>query len=383
MSVHAETRNGRRIFKVRWREGERNRSRSFDLRRDAELFEADLRRRRQLGTLHALDAGRVTLNEYVIGTWVPVHVAGLARATQEHYVRTYDLHIAPYIGDVELRNISAETVARWQAERLGAGAGPVAARHALNLLGSIVQRAVEAERLPANPVRLVRKAPIPRSAEVEPLAPRTIEAMRTYLVADGSEHPMRDATLVSLLAYAGLRPGEALAIRWEDVRDRTLFVRRAASFGEEKGTKTNANRTVRLLDPLRRDLAAWRLVCGRPHERTLIVPGDAGAIWSKAAYQSWRRRAFRRALTAAGVEHARPYDLRHSFASLLLHEGRSVVYVARQLGHDARLTLGRYGHVMDELEDQPHAQAESVIAAARQPLVPAVFPATVATPTAS
>jgi integrase len=39
------------------------------------------------------------------------------------------------------------------------------------------------------------------------------------------------------------------------------------------------------------------------------------------------------ALTGAGVERARRYDLRHSFASLLLHEGRSVIYVARQLGH--------------------------------------------------
>jgi integrase len=44
---------------------------------------------------------------------------------------------------------------------------------------------------------------------------------------------------------------------------------------------------------------------------------------------------------AAGIEHATPYALRHSFASLLLHEGRSVIYVARQLGHDARLTLSR------------------------------------------
>jgi len=70
-------------------------------------------------------------------------------------------------------------------------------------------------------------------------------------------------------------------------------------------------------------------------------------------------------LTAAGVEHARPYDLRHSFASLLIHEGRSVIYVARQLGHDASLTLGRYGHVIDELEDAPRRDAEASILAAR------------------
>ena len=52
---------------------------------------------------------------------------------------------------------------------------------------------------------------------------------------------------------------------------------------------------------------------------------------------------------------ARPYDLRHSFASLLLHEGRSVVSVARQLGHGAGLTLSTYGHVSDELEDAPRS----------------------------
>ena len=44
--------------------------------------------------------------------------------------------------------------------------------------------------------------------------------------------------------------------------------------------------------------------------------------------------------------------MRYSFASLLLHEGRSVIYVALQFGHDARLTLTRYGHVIDEFEDQ-------------------------------
>jgi integrase len=44
-------------------------------------------------------------------------------------------------------------------------------------------------------------------------------------------------------------------------------------------------------------------------------------------------------------------------ASLLLHEGRSVIYVARQLGHDARLTLSTYGHVMDEFEDAPQLDA--------------------------
>ena len=75
--------------------------------------------------------------------------------------------------------------------------------------------------------------------------------------------------------------------------------------------------------------------------------------------------AFDRACAAIGLEGARPYDLRHSFASLLLHEGRSVMYVARQLGHDARLTLSTYGHVIDELDEDVRISAEDAIRAAR------------------
>jgi integrase len=66
------------------------------------------------------------------------------------------------------------------------------------------------------------------------------------------------------------------------------------------------------------------------------------------------------------VPEASPYTLRHSFCSLLLHEGRSVIYVARQMGHDAKLTLSTYGHVIEELEDAPRVAAEDAILAARQ-----------------
>jgi len=83
----------------------------------------------------------------------------------------------------------------------------------------------------------------------------------------------------------------------------------------------------------------------------------------------WRERVFHRALRDIGLEGpVRPYDLRHSFASLLLHKGRSVIYVARQLGHGAELTMRTYGHVIDELEDAPRIPAEEAIRQAREEL---------------
>jgi hypothetical protein len=47
---------------------------------------------------------------------------------------------------------------------------------------------------------------------------------------------------------------------------------------------------------------------------------------------------------------ARPYNLRHSFVSLLIHEGRSVVEVAQQAGHSPTMTLDVYAHVFDEFD---------------------------------
>jgi integrase len=247
----------------------------------------------------------------------------------------------------------------------------VAVREALKLLGSILQRAVEAQHIQTNPARVVRRAPLPHKSEVRPLAPLVVERMRA------AASP-RNATLISVLAYAGLRPGEALALRWSDIRENTLLVERAISLGVEKDTKTTAHRTVRLLAPLASDLREWRMRNGRPAQDALVFPSAKGGPWTDAAYRSWRRKAFRRLLCAAEIGQARPYDLRHSFASLLLHEGASVIKVARQLGHDARLTLSTYGHVIDELEGQPHLDAEAAILVAREAITAADASADVA-----
>lgn len=359
MSVEKVTRaGGEVVWRVRWRQQGRNRARTFSTRRDAADFDAEVRRQRRAGSLAALDAGAETLGGYVTDTWASTHAATLAPKTRLHYASLYDHHLRPHLASIPLRDISPETISRWQADRLAAGAGPVAVRHSMDLLGSVLEHAFVAGRIAENPVRRVKKARRPRREEVRPLSPRTVEAMRAAL-------GQRDATLVSVLAYAGLRPGEALGLRWGDIREQTLLVQRAISLGEEADTKTRQHRTVRLLAPLAADLCEWRVAVGRPDDGELVFPGKDGLPWTQAAYQSWRRRAFRRAAHAAGLTQARPYDLRHSFASLLLHEGRSVIYVARQLGHDARLTLTRYGHVIDELEDAPRLETETAIRHAR------------------
>ncbi len=224
---------------------------------------------------------------------------------------------------------------------------------ARGVLSSILQTAVEGELLAANPVRVVRAPRGPLRDEVRPLAPAAVEALRAVL-------GHRDAVLVSLMSYAGLRPGEVRTLRWGHVQERTVVI---------GAPKTRRRRTMRLLEPLAQDLREWRMACGRPGDDRPVIPRPSdGGVMSAKSFNVWRGETFLPALGRAGLSRARPYDLRHSFASLLLHEGRSVIYVARQLGHDARYTLGTYGHVIDELDDQPRISAEDAIRAARAAL---------------
>ena len=116
---------------------------------------------------------------------------------------------------------------------------------------------------------------------------------------------------------------------------------------------------MRLLDALAHDLKAWRLASGRPDDTALVFDLTANQ------FGVWRHGEWRDALRAAGLDYQRPYVLRHSFASLLAHEGRSLVYIARQLGHSVTTCAGVYQHVMDELEDAPRITAEDAIRAAR------------------
>jgi integrase len=215
MSIHENRVGG---YDVRYRDASgKNRSKSFRRKRDAERFDLKWKDAKQTGGLATLDGGRETLDDYVEHVWVPVHVAPLAPKTQALYAGLYDGHLSPWLGGYPLREITSEVIGHWQANRLAAEAPVESIRKALTLLGGILQRALEAGRIPTNPQRLVRKAAAPATEEVRPFAPASVEAIRAHLRD-------RDAVFVALLAYAGLRPQEARTLLWAHVGERTLIV---------------------------------------------------------------------------------------------------------------------------------------------------------------
>lgn len=115
--------------------------------------------------------------------------------------------------------------------------------------------------------------------------------MRERLIDRGQD---RNATIVSVFAYAGLRPGEMLGLTWEHVRSKTLLIEQAVSHGQPKETKTSAVRSVKILPALREDLGAWREIAPQP-PRGLVFPSKANpeGPWRHEAYKSWIRKGFK------------------------------------------------------------------------------------------
>ena len=137
------------------------------------------------------------------------------------------------------------------------------------------------------------------------------------------------------------------------------------AFGVEKPTKTGRTRHVRLLRPPADDLEDWRSIQGTAQRAALVFARDDGTPWLDDDWRNWRRRTFAPAARAAGLHDCRPYDLRSSFVSLLIHEGQTVMEVARQAGHSAETCLRHYAGVFADFDPAQRVAAEEQIRAAR------------------
>jgi integrase len=293
----------------------------------------------------------MTLAEFMAEEWWPRYaIPNLKPSTRRRYLEVWGSYLLPRLGDHQLREINSLMVEDLRAQLAKQGLGAASQRKAILLLQGILRRAVVRGLLPVNPVSDVDKPKTPLPARPQPLSPQTVEAIRALL------RP-RDAMIVSVMAYAGLRPDEAQAARWQDVGERTLHV---------LAGKTSRARTVDLLSPLVQDLAEWRMLSGRP-TGGLIFPRHRGQAWARHDWENWRSRIYQPAALEAGVTgDLRPYALRHSFCSLLLWAGEDLVYVADQAGHSVATLARHYAGVLRELRDQPRVPAAEAIRMARE-----------------
>ena len=264
-----------------------------------------------------------------------------------------------------------------------AGAGQCAPVDAVN---AAIGLALLGGRITTNPVAGVARLPHTRDERIRAQTTEVVEAIRRCL-------QRQDAALVSVLAYEGLRPGEAFALEWRDVLDdegrprERILVRRALSDHQISMPKSTHAREPELLTPVAAELAELYVTAGTPDLRSLIFPNTRGGFIRR---QNWRKRAWLPALREVRPCHTcqatgragdrrcdscdgtgtagyfRPYDLRHTAATLLIYAGRTINEVAEHLGHaDPGFTARIYTHIYRDGHKRRGVAIEEAIQLAR------------------
>src|SRR5262249_45525155 len=190
---------------------------------------------------------------------------------------------------------------------------------------------------------------LPKIQKRRGINPLTREELAQFLIHTKVVAP----TLYPLFlcaARTGLRQGELLALQWEDVNlvGRFLEVRRNFTHGRLTTPKSGEPRQV----DLSRELTATLETLQLDRQLEAVSQGnEATPPWvfcdrqGQPLHQNWVRLQFFRLLKGGGVRRVRFHDLRHSFASLLLENGESLVYVRDQMGHSSiQITVDHYGH---------------------------------------
>jgi hypothetical protein len=175
------SRDGRsyHVYRVRWRdELGRERSKTFDRADDARTFEARVRTLKRTEDLGRLDSGKETLAEFAAEWWHLHATPNLERNTLLAYASFWNSHALPRLGGRRLRDITPSLVVAFRADLEASGVGREAARKTMTMLQGMLQRAVEWQRIDANPFKVVRKPPPAPRRAVEPLAPATVESLR-------------------------------------------------------------------------------------------------------------------------------------------------------------------------------------------------------------
>lgn len=321
-------------------------SKTFDRKVDAERW-----LRHQLTTIDRGEwidpALRRTQFGELADRWLAM-IVGLRPKTRANYESLLTCHVLPQFGEHELAQINRVAAREWLAGLQAGGLSASRTRQARQVLSSILELAVEGGYLAANPARGLK---VQGGQEREMLH---LDAGQARGLIDATEE-LRPGSglLVQILAYGGLRWGEAVAIRRGrcDLLRSQLMIRESLS--EVRGhlyfgpTKTHEDRVIVLPKFLRDGLSVHLTEYGAPERDALVFTSPKG---EPLRISNWRRRVWRPACDASGMpEGLRIHDLRHTAASLLVSAGANVKVVQRHLGHStATQTLDRYSHLFTE-----------------------------------
>lgn len=346
-----------------------------DTRKGAEKILGDLVKRHHDGDYRAPD--RITLGDYLTERWLPTKRAQLRRSTFDSYSRNVENHVVPRIGSIPLQKLTPEDLDEFYARllvdgKLNGNRGGLSIK-TVRYIHTIIRKALaDAQRKGSVQRNVADLADAPKlsSAPRRPMKVWTAEQLRTFLegIVDNRMYPA-----IYLAANTGLRRGEVLGLRWDDidldgmrlsVRNTVLNVAYVIEISE---VKTNTSRRTVDLEPRTAAvLKAWRKVQLEERVALGLRPKDDSLVFAEPdgspIHPDLYSQTFDRLAAASDVPRIRLHDLRHTHATILLKEGVPAKVVSERLGHaNVAFTMSVYQHVLPGMQaDAAHIFAKIV-----------------------
>lgn len=341
-----------------------------------------IRKLRKLGG-RAADGQLLTTTTPTVATflreWYATHADEWRPSTRRSYDGAIRLYLVPVFGSLRVEQLSPRHVQKWLTEHKAEHG----ARRRISLAHSVLRSALShAQRLQLVGINVAALAMVP-TPQKKPIRPLTTDEARAFLTVAATH---RLGAFFSVALACGLRLGEALGLRWENVNLDTGHVQvrqqlqRVKRKLELQGLKTDRSRRTLMLPNV--CVTALRAHRKRQQEERLKAGErwtDSGLVFvtalkAKKPGKGARERAglpldprnatrvFARLLKDANVRPIRFHDLRHSAASLLIASGVELVEVSMLLGHaELRTTSDIYGHLVEQTAAKAAQRMDAVL----------------------
>lgn len=274
--------------------------------------------------------------------WIARQKKVLSASTTEGYESIIKTHLNPKFGHYAMSDLKKSHVREWAA---GTEFSNKRMMNVLSVLRAAFSEAVTDEIVSANPLTdftYKRKEAIRSEDDVDPFTADEQRAITEQFEAG------QERNLFQFAFWTGLRTSELIGLRWQDVdwnretiRVQCTVTRAGRKAGIEETTKTTkSTRDVKLLRP-----ALDALLAQKPY--TFLL--NASVFHNPRTGKSWHndksiRNAWNRSIHYAKVRYRRPYQTRHTYASMMLSAGEPPMWVANQMGHTSlKMIEERYG----------------------------------------
>ena len=277
-----------------------------------------------------------TFRSFVEDRWKPDLYPTLKFSSKKFYDNMVNAHLMPVFGDTQLRLLTKDRVQSFLTAKAQGDSSWKTVKHIRTAFGSILEAAVRDEMLASNPVRRTR---LPRRGPVDEKSPIEMETVKELIrkLAEPSH------SIATLLAMTGLRIGELLALRWQDIdlQQRLLSVNQTVYEGHFDEPKTKRSKRRIPLGPQSVEiLAALKRTEATPS--TLVFSARNGSPLSRRNLLNRQLKPAAKALKLTGVNW---HWFRHAHATLLDSTGAPIGTTQALLGHSSSdITRGTYIH---------------------------------------